>query len=223
MESQRTIDAANVRDHRDRVIVIAGASSATGRAVAARLTAEGALVVALGSDRERLEAVSAADRIEIDLADPVATEAVVRGILSRHGRVDGLVHLVGGWSAGRSDEGWEALLSSSVTTLRSTTLALRDALVDSGDGRLAIISSTAVDAPTWSNANYVTAKAAAETWVRALARGWRASAAAAAVIFAVQAIGDGDGETPTAVIAERMSALWDLPADELNGSRIVLA
>ena len=216
-------DDAKVRDHRDHVIVIAGASSATGRAVAERLTAEGALVVALGSDRGRLEAVPATDRIEVDLTDPVATEAVARGILSRHGRVDGLVHLVGGWSGGRSDEGWEALIRSSVTTLRSTTLALRDALVDSGDGRLAIISSTAVDAPTWSNANYVTAKAAAETWVRALARGWCASGAAAAVIFAVRAIGDGDGQTTTSVIAERMSGLWDLPTDELNGSRVVLA
>ena len=205
-----------------KVIVIAGASSASGRAVAERLSGDGATVIALGSDAGRLQPVAAHDRVVVDLRDPAATTDAADGILARHGRVDGVVHLVGGWSGGRDDDDWNELLARNVTTLRNTTRAFREGLLASGDGRFVTVSSTALDAPTWSGANYVTTKAAAEMWMRSLARGWTKAGTAAATIFAVASLGDDEGGTPVAVLAVRVAALWGRPAGELNGERFVL-
>ena len=205
-----------------KVVVIAGASSDTGLAVADRLSSAGAIVVALGSNAERLEPVRAADRRVVDLRDRDAVDSVAAGILADHGRVDGVVHLVGGWSSGHGEAGWQTLLANNVTTLRNTSLAFRDALLASGDGRFVMISSATVDTPTWGNANYVTTKAAAEAWTRVYSHNWKDEATAAATILAVKSIGDGPGRTPVGVIAERIAALWGLPFAELNGARIVL-
>jgi len=205
-----------------KVIVIAGSSSAAGLAVAERLSDGGATVVALGSDAGRLEPVRAADRRVVDLRDPAAVDAVAHGILADHGRVDGVVHLVGGWSSGHGEAGWQTLLANNVTTLRNTSLAFRDALLASGDGRFVMISSTTVDAPTWGNANYVTSKAAAEAWTRVYSHNWKDEGTAAATILAVKSLGDGSGRTPVGVLAERIAGLWALSFAELNGARIVL-
>jgi NAD(P)-dependent dehydrogenase (short-subunit alcohol dehydrogenase family) len=205
-----------------KVIVIAGSSSEAGLAVAERLSADGATVVALGSNAERLEPVRAADRRIVDLRDADAVAAVAAGILADHGRVDGVVHLVGGWSSGHGETGWQTLLANNVTTLRNTSLAFRDALLASGDGRFVMISSTTVDAPTWGNANYVTTKAAAEAWTRVFSHNWKDEATAAATILVVKSIGDGPGRTPATVLADRIAGLWALPFAELNGARIVL-
>jgi 3-oxoacyl-[acyl-carrier protein] reductase len=205
-----------------RVVVVAGASSASGRATAAALTASGARVVALGSNAERLSDVAAEARYVVDLSDAAATLSIAGQIRSEVGPVDGLVHLVGGWRAGSDDEGWQWLCDRILTTLRNTTVAFRDDLTASTAGRLAIVSSTAVDHPTWSNANYATAKAGAEAWVAAVASGWSKAGTAAAVTFVVRALGDGDGYTPVSTLATRLTGLWDTPVAQLNGSRIRL-
>jgi 3-oxoacyl-[acyl-carrier protein] reductase len=205
-----------------RIVVIAGASSASGRATAAALTASGARVVAVGSNAERLADVAAEVRYVVDLSDATATLTLAAQIRSEVGPVDALVHLVGGWQAGHNDEGWDWLSTRILTTLRNTTVAFRDDLTASPAGRLAIVSSTAVDHPTWSNANYATAKAGAEAWVAAVASGWSNAGTAAAVTFVVRALGDGDGHTPVSLLARRVVSLWDSPVAELNGARIRL-
>lgn len=205
-----------------KVVVIAGSSSASGQAVAERLTQDGATVVALGSDAGRLEPVRAHDRRVVDLRDLGATQAVAAGILGVHGRVDGVVHLVGGWRSGHDDAGWEQLLANNVSTLRNTTRAFRDALLASGDGRFAMVSSTAVDTPTWRGANYSTSKAAAEAWLEAFSHNWKDEATAAATILVVRFLGDGKGGTPVAELAERVAGLWGRPFGELNGARLIL-
>jgi 3-oxoacyl-[acyl-carrier protein] reductase len=205
-----------------RTVVIAGASSASGKATAAALTAAGARVVVVGSSLDRLMDDAAAARYECDLADPVATLALADRIRSEVGPVDGLVHLVGGWRDGHDDDSWDWLSTRILTTLRNTTTAFREDLTASPAGRLAIVSSTAVDRPTWSNANYATAKAAAEAWVGAVASGWSKAGTAAAVTYVVRALGDGDGFTPVSLLATRITHLWDTPVAELNGARIRL-
>ena len=205
----------------DRIVVIAGASGESGRAVASALTGAGATVVAVGSSLGRLADVAASARFECDLAQPSAVDAVASRIRDEVGAVDGLIHLVGGWRSGQSDEGFEWLERRILTTLRNTTRAFEAELAASPSGRLGIVSSTSVDRPAWSNANYVTLKAASETWVGAIASRWAKGGTAAAVTFAVRSLGDGG--TPVEVLAEHCAELWDAPASELNGSRQVLA
>jgi 3-oxoacyl-[acyl-carrier protein] reductase len=160
-----------------RVVVVAGASSVAGRAVCAELTAAGARVVAVGTDAGRLDDVDASRREVCDLADHVAVVELAARVRADLGGVDGLIHLVGGWRGGnglegQTDDDWDADLQAS------------DA------GRLAIVSSTAVQRPYPGGANYSTAKIAAETWVRAVDRGFsKAGSPARTTIFVVKALG----------------------------------
>lgn len=204
------------------LVLIAGASSDAGRATAAALGTAGALVVAVGSNAERLADVPATARYVCNLLDAAAVAELAERVRAEHGPVDGLLHLVGGWRAGQADDDWDWLNGRIVTTLRNTTLAFRDDLLASAAGRLAIVSSTAVDRPTWGNANYAVAKAAAEAWVSALAVGWAKVGTAAALSFVVRSLGEKDGDTSVAVLAAEFVRLWDAPATELNGARIHL-
>lgn len=155
-------------------IIIAGASSPLGSATAEALTVAGHDVVAIGTNAERLESVEAAEREVCDLTDDTA----VRALAGRLGPVDGLLHLVGGWRGGggleeQTDEDWHWLERQLVGTLRNTTRSFAPAIAASDAGRIAIVSTTALDKPTAGNANYVAAKAAAETWLTAVGHALR--------------------------------------------------
>jgi len=138
-----------------RLVLIAGATSASGEAVARALTAAGATVLAVGTRPEALdalaEAVPGVDTRACDLADRDAVAELAMRIHLKFARIDGLVHLVGGWRggggiAGQSDADWE-FLDRGFRTLRNTTRVFYDDLAASPAGRLATVSSTAVDKP----------------------------------------------------------------------------
>ncbi|ALV45412.1 oxidoreductase [Arthrobacter alpinus] len=225
------------------LVVIAGGSSAAGIAVAASLVAAGMRVVTVGSDAGRITAAAnltgGAVPLSCDLADPDAVSALVAQIHTDFGPVDGLVHLVGGWRGGggitaQSDADWDFLHTSVLSTLRNTTRALYEDLVASPGGRLAIVSSTSVTAPTAGNASYASIKAAAETWVQSVAQGFSSSATpeqSAAVVLVVKALVDDTmrarspersfpGFTDVAVLAQAVTSLFGKPG--LNGARIIL-
>ncbi|TFC83114.1 SDR family oxidoreductase [Cryobacterium cheniae] len=209
-------------------MLIAGATSAAGRAVAAALTDAGAHVIAIGSNAERLQGLAAevpgAVTYVSDLGDFAEVTAVADAVHAEHGPIDGLIHLVGGWRgggglAGQSDPDWDFLHTHVVTTLRNTTRAFNDDLLASPAGRLAIVSSVSVDKPAPGGANYAAAKAAAETWTRAVGQGFaKAGTDAAAVVFVVRALAGLETELATAVVE-----LWDAPAASVNNTRVLLA
>ena len=166
-----------------------------------------------------------------DLLDGEAVRSLAEEVVTAYGRVDGLFHLVGGWRGGTSftastDDDWRWLSGNLVDTLRHTTLALHDALLASGRGRVAIVSAEAAAKPTAGNAAYASAKAAAETWVAALADSFGADDAtpgSAAVIGVVKWIADGRTATSPAEVADWLVGLLDADAEGLNGSRVDLA
>lgn len=197
-----------------RTVLVAGATSAAGIEVCRNLAESGALVLAVGSDAGRLDAVTAqvpdAVGLVCDLSRLDAVTALAGRIHDEHGRIDGLIHLVGGWRgggglAGQSDEDWDFLHRRVLTTLRNTTRAFDEDLRASPAGRLAIVSSVSVDDPSPGGANYAAAKAAAETWVRAMANGFAKAAPAASVtVFVVRALDGLEQQLATAV-----AGLWD--------------
>ena len=182
-------------------------------------------MLAVGSNAERVGAVTrqvpGAVGLVADLADVTALAERIR---AEHGRVDGLIHLVGGWRgggglAGQSDEDWEFLHRRVVATLRNTTRAFVDDLRESDAGRLAIVSSTSLDKPMPGGANYAAAKAAAETWVTAIANGFEKSApTASATIFSVRAL-DGLEQQ----LASAVAGLWDDAGASAPLHRVVLS
>ena len=206
-----------------RTVLIAGATSTAGLAVASSLADAGARVVAVGSNLARLQRVLGvapeAALYECDLTSWPAVTALASTI----GPIDGLIHLVGGWRgggglAGQTDEDWDFLHSHVVTTLRNTTRAFNAGLLASSAGRLAIVSSVSVDRPSAGGANYAAAKSAAETWVRAVGQGFaKAGDTAAAAIFVVRSLDGLEAE-----LATRVTGLWDAAAASVNNSRVVL-
>ena len=206
-----------------RIIVVTGATGALGRLVCELLDHRGAIVVVVGSDAQQVESVEGTAHFECDLSDESAVTELASVVRGQFGRVDGVLHLVGGWRGGNAPDDFDWLESRLLTTLRYVTLAFADDLASSTAGRLAIVSSTGIDSPSWRNANYASLKAAAEVWVRAIAAHWARNAhTAAAVIFTVNAIGDFEGFTTAEVLAEHLAALWNANARSINGSRVDL-
>ncbi len=204
-----------------RTVVVAGAGGIAGHAVCAALTSAGAHVVAVGSRAESLVstdgiAVDAAETAVVDLADPEAVAAWAAELRERRPSIDGVLHLVGGWRGGSAHDDWEWLERRVLTTLRVVSRELRDDLSASSAGRLAIVSSASVAQPKWGMANYVTLKAAAETWVQALAGGWRTKGTPTAAVTFVA----GSLDEPGAIgrLAAGCAGLWSVGHEELNGA-----
>lgn len=212
-----------------RLVVVAGATSASGLAVCRALVDAGARVVAVGRDPGRLaelaEAVPGTATWLCDLADALEVAGLAAGVHEEFGRVDGLVSLVGGWRGGdgipeQSEEDWE-FLEGSLTALRMTSRELYPDLVASDAGRLAIVSSAAVEAPDAGSASYAALKAAAESWVRAVAEGFsREAPRASAAIFVVRALAGLEDRLADAVVALWSPAPAPAPASSGRNSTL---
>lgn len=170
--------------------VVTGGSGPSGIATARALHDAGHTVFTVGSNGPRIEAAAAAAGggvlpLVCDLADPAEVRSLHATINARAGRVDGVIHLVGGWRgakgiADQSDEDWAFLERSAITTVRNVTRVFYEDLAASDTGRFAMVSSTAVSSPTAAAASYVAAKAAAEAWTLAVADGFRRDQSSAA-------------------------------------------
>ncbi|MEV5409312.1 SDR family NAD(P)-dependent oxidoreductase [Thermopolyspora sp. NPDC052614] len=220
----------------NRVVLVTGAGGAAGHAVVRRLAADGDTVIAAGTRKERLP-VEATEAVAVDLLDRPAVRNVAADLGERHGRVDGVIHLVGGWRGAPSFAetdlaDWDVLHDLLIRTLQHVSLEFEPLLRASGDGRFLIVSSKAAAAPTRRDAAYGAAKAAAEAWTLALAEALDGTGSAA-VIFVIKALADDAmraarpgatfaGFTDVRDLADRVAALWDRPAGELNGRRIDL-
>jgi NAD(P)-dependent dehydrogenase (short-subunit alcohol dehydrogenase family) len=204
-----------------------------GRA-AARALGQDHLVIVVDRRADLAEAAAAAVSGESAVVDLLDVDDVMRfrdDVLARHGRIDSVVHLVGGWQGSKTVDlgaldAWDSIAPGVFVTVRTTTVAFREALVDSG-GCYIIVSSTAASKPTAGNVAYATAKAAAETWVGGLAHAFRDSSARA-VIVAVKALVDEamreaqpeeafSGYTDTADLATAIRGI--VGGDAANGER----
>ncbi|MER7923430.1 SDR family oxidoreductase [Streptomyces sp. NPDC096057] len=235
------------------VIAVAGAGGPAGRAVLLRLAEAGATVIGADAHPERLaEAVDAARYAHggatvvgdtVDLLDPQATRDWAEHIEKDFGRVDGLVHLVGGWRGGASFTDtdladWDLLEKLLIRTVQHTSLAFYDGLERSDRGRYLLISAAGASKPTAGNAAYSAAKAAAEAWTLAMADGYRKAggedgpSSAAAVMVVKALVHDAmraerpnakfAGFTDVKDLAEAIAGVWDKPATEVNGNRLWL-
>jgi NAD(P)-dependent dehydrogenase (short-subunit alcohol dehydrogenase family) len=231
----------------ESVVVVAGAGGGAGGAVVRALTATGATVIGVDTSTENAERGAAlavapgrAIPAAVDLLDAEATRAFAEEVLQRHGRVDGVIHLVGGWRGSKTFaetdlQDWDLLHRLLIQTTQHTSLAFHDALDAAGDGRFVLISATAASAPTAGNAAYGAAKAAAEAWTLALADSFKkAGDNAAAVVLVVKALltdamqeakpeGKFPGYTHVDDLASEIVKLWSEPAADINGTRVRLA
>jgi NAD(P)-dependent dehydrogenase (short-subunit alcohol dehydrogenase family) len=224
------------------VLAIAGASGNLGPIVVRRLAASDAVLALGGRDEAPLDELAnavgiEADTASVDLLDPGAARDWAAGIVERHGRVDGLVHLVGGWRGGTPIEDapleeWDFLHGLLIRTVQHATQAFAPHLIESGHGRFVIVSSSQGQTPTHTNAAYAAAKAAAEAWTLALAHRFRGTEATANIIVVRSIVTpemreespdkDFSTFTPAEEIAEAVAYLCSDAAASMNGQRITL-
>jgi NAD(P)-dependent dehydrogenase (short-subunit alcohol dehydrogenase family) len=229
-----------------RVYAIAGVGGGLGPVVAERVAGAGATVAGTDRDQGRLDELGEGlglpvgrwDGRAVDLLDERAARAWCAALLERFGRVDGLLHLVGGWRGGQPlheapPADWELLHELLIRTVQHTTRAFHDALLASPQGRFVLVSAKQAQKPSNSNAAYAAAKAAAEAWTLALADGFAGSHATANIVV-VDAIltarmreespgGDFSSFTPAEHVAEAIAFLCSDGAAEMNGQRLTLA
>ncbi len=227
------------------MIAIAGVGGGLGPLVARQLAEAGATVAGTDRDQELLDSLPGELGIEperwdgraVDLLDEEATRGWCAALVERFGRVDGLIHLVGGWRGGEplhqaSLEGWDFLHGLLVRTVQHTTRSFHDQLAASEHGRFVLVSAKQAQAPTNTNAAYASAKAAAEAWTLAFADGFEPGGATANIIV-VEAIltprmreQSPDEDFPTFTPAEDVAAatafLCSDAAAKMNGQRLPL-
>jgi NAD(P)-dependent dehydrogenase (short-subunit alcohol dehydrogenase family) len=225
-----------------RVVAVAGGAGNLGPTVVRRLAVGGAQACVCGRDRGSLDELAGVipasiETDVVDLLDSKATKKWAAELAARHdGRVDGLVHLVGGWRGGTPIEeapleDWDWLSDLLVRTLQHATQAFAPALMESR-GRVVVVSTGQAQAPTHPNASYAAAKAAAEAWTLALADRFKGSGATANIVVVGAIVTpemreespdkDFSTFTPAEEIAEAIAYLCSDPAASMNGQRLTL-
>ena len=160
---------------RDRVIFITGATGGLGSYITRRFLQTGATVV--GASRS----ISQQDvpmpnftALSVDFTKGLAVNDAVQSVITRFGRLDVLVHVLGGFSggqtvAGTDDATWERMrdvnLTSGFYVLRAAVPYLRK----SGRGRVVAIGSLTAVEPHPQLGAYITFKAALVMLVRTVA------------------------------------------------------
>jgi len=165
-----------------RVAIVTGGAGALGQAVTLRLLTDGGVVAVpwvVDKERERLTArvpAVARDRLfeeHCDVTDAAAFAAHVARVRSKHGRIDALISLVGGFAGGTLLEtdraAWDRMLALNLTSAYTATHTVLPGMRDARSGRVVLVASRAALTPSAGFIAYTVAKAGIVTLVQALA------------------------------------------------------
>jgi len=230
---------------KDRIVAISGAAGGLGPTVARAFFEDGASLAVAGRSQEGLTRlldslkVPAERRLAtaVDLTDQAAARGWAQEIIGKFGRVDVVLHLVGGYKGGISiadidDAEWNSLHDMIVRTTLNVARAFVGPLKSGGWGRFIGVTSPKAQAPTAKSALYAMGKAASDALVLALADELRGTGATANLIV-VDAIDTPESRgnepkkpygksTPAEEIAAAMLFLCSDQAATINGVRLPL-
>jgi NAD(P)-dependent dehydrogenase (short-subunit alcohol dehydrogenase family) len=152
-----------------RLVVVTGGGKGIGKAIVARFAAAGERVVAVGRDREALEATDAYAAEVCDVTD----EAQVAALFERLGAIDVLINNAGVATSAPLErttlDEWQTHLDVNATGTFLCTRAVVAGMVERGDGRIVTVASTAGRVGSRYTAAYVASKHAAVGLMRAVA------------------------------------------------------
>ncbi|WP_329093126.1 MULTISPECIES: SDR family oxidoreductase [unclassified Streptosporangium] len=160
------------------VFLITGATGQLAGPVIELLGGRGDRLLLTGRDKDRLDGLrrrhGVAGRIETlatDVSDPEGARLAAEEAIRRFGRLDGLVHLVGGFRAGPlflMDTGtYERMLRDNFLSAVTATQAVLPHLAEGA--RLVYFSTPLAGEPLPALSAYTAAKAALVAWVRSIA------------------------------------------------------
>ncbi|PSO10054.1 NAD(P)-dependent dehydrogenase (short-subunit alcohol dehydrogenase family) [Sphingobium sp. AEW010] len=168
-----------MRNMKDKVVLITGAGTGIGAAVAAQVVEEGGYAILVGRRLEPIEAVAAKlnapDAVMVaagDAGSAYQMDRIVREAIDRFRRIDAVVAAAGTVETGAvldlSDDAWRRQLHSNLDTAYFTAKATLPALIKS-KGAFTILSSIAGLQAMPMTAGYVVAKHAVIGLVRSIA------------------------------------------------------
>lgn len=219
-----------------KVVIITGANGALGNKTAQAFAERGHSLVLVGTDQNKLDSLvhdlNLPDNrfltLVADLRNGDAVRSAAEAVSDKFGRVDALIHLVGGWVGGKtlpeaSAEELESMLGQHVWTTFHLFQSFGPKLASNGWGRVMIVSASTVPNPPAKRGIYSAAKAAQENLVLTLATEFKASGVTANIIQvkAIDADNKGTGTTPDEIVAA-MLYLFSDEASKVNGARVPL-
>jgi pyridoxal 4-dehydrogenase len=161
-----------------RVAIVSGAAQGIGRAVAERLGAEGATVVAVdilgkGADAAAKAAGGKSFAVTCDIGEPEQVAALHRQVAQKAGKLDIQVNAAAivpfvKWDELTFEE-WRRIMRVNLDGLYLMCRAGSDLMRKSGYGRIVNICSNSIFAGTPNMAHYVASKGGVMTFTRALA------------------------------------------------------
>lgn len=135
----------------DKVVVVTGAAGNLGAAIATRFSSLGALVAPVD--------------LPTDLLDQKAVDDAVGVIVKKHGRLDVLCNIAGGFRMGKpvhetSDADWNFLFDVNVRTVLHTARAVVPHMLKAGSGKIVNVGAFAAQRGAAQMGAYTASKAA---------------------------------------------------------------
>jgi NAD(P)-dependent dehydrogenase (short-subunit alcohol dehydrogenase family) len=166
-----------------KIAVISGATGALGQEITHQLASQGVRLALMDHSSERLDNLQAslalpADHLialDIDLLSGEDVQKASQTITERFGKVDFLLHLVGGWTGGKTlletEPGEIAfMLNQHLWTTYHVTRAFIPSISKSNQGRIICISSPYASQPSARGGAYAIGKSAQEALILSLSR-----------------------------------------------------
>ena len=201
-------------DLSQKVVIVTGASRGIGRGIAEVLAGRGAHIVAAARGDNAAATVEtikgagkSAEVAALDVTDGGSVEALVDGVMERHGRIDILVNNAGiardQLMLRMKREEWDDVIATNLTAAFTFVHAVLKPMIKRRAGRIISISSVVGQMGNPGQANYAASKAGLIGFSKALAR------EVASRNITVNVVAPGLVETDmTKAVAEKAQAEW---------------
>jgi len=164
-----------------RVALVTGASRGIGRAIATRLAAQGAIVVAAARGDNAAATVAAiagaggrAEAVGADVTDAVALGRLPEAVADRHGRLDILISNAGVTRdqllLRMKRDDWDLVIATNLTASFTLAQAAMRPMLKQRGGRIITVSSVVGQMGNAGQTNYAASKAGLIGFAKALAR-----------------------------------------------------
>jgi len=218
----------------DKVVVITGATGALGSKTAHTFAQHGHSLALLDHNQDKLDSLAhdlnlPKERLytsALDLRNKQAVHDSAEAVANKMGSIHALIHLVGGWTGGKtlaeaSADELTSMLDQHVWTTFHLFQAFTPKLAASQWGRVIVVSKSTVNDPPGKEGIYAAAKAAQENMVLTLAAELKESGVTANIIQvkAIDVKNEGNGTTPDEIVAAMMY-LFSEEAGKISGARI---
>ena len=166
---------------KNKTVIITGATGGLGETVVRHFINKGAGVAAIGRNLSKLETLkqkynrdNGPDIFAEDITREDDVIAVFDSILQRHGHIDILVNIAGGFAGGKSitDTGldvWEKMLNLNLTSVFLCCRQAMSYMAKQGHGKIVTITAMAALEPKPKRAAYAVSKAGVVALTQALA------------------------------------------------------